>query len=1534
MPDPTQPGAAGVDPGRSAKLKRLIDARLRATTQDSLRRRDAGSSPVASYAQERLWLTEQLLDERSAYNVHHAFRLHGPVDAGALERAVAEVVRRHTVLRTVFTERDGVLELSASADSWLDFEHHDLVGHSDGAEQLARLLEGCAFGVFDLRLGPLIRGLLVRVDDEEFVFVLVAHHIVVDGWSMTILWDELSHAYRTATDGDAPGLPEVSLDYSDYAAWQREWLEGAAAERQLAYWREHLAGLVTTEIPADRPRPVVSSGRGGVVSFEVPDAVAGQLREVARDCGATLFMVVLAAWYAVLTRWSGTTDVAVGTPVAGRSRAELERMVGFFVNTLVLRVELSGDPRFSELVRRVRDVATSAYAHQDVPFERLVEKLIRRRDPGRTPYFQVMFSVEDGEPAVPRLPGVAVTPMPLGVDTAKFDLGVRVQVEGDRIIGTVNYSADLFDRDTAQRIATHYETVLTAAATSPGAPLSALGSLSADERDHLTRLGDGPRAPETLPYLHEVITERARRDAGSVAVVWDGGELTYRELDRQVGAVRESLSDSGVGPESVVGILMERSPAVIVSMVAVLAAGGAFVLIDPTYPANRIERIVTLSGATAVVVRDGIRADGLPTSVTAIDFDRATTRPVVPSAQPGHQAADPDTLAYLAFTSGSTGEPKGVMITHRGLANMMLDVCDRLELTPSDTMGAIASQASDVVIVELLAPLACGARVAVLSREVAADGDQFAAAIDRHRVTVTHASPATSSLLPEEWSSAELRVSSGGATLPGDLAQRLVPRLHTLWNVYGPAEGTVYTTMYTVEDGAPGVRVPIGRPIRGAVVRVLDDNGQMVPIGVQGELVIGGLGVARGYVGRPALTAERFVPDPYGPPGSRVYRTGDLASWSADGSLMYGGRRDHQVQLHGHRVELGEVEAALSAHPAVAHAVVAVRGEERDPVLTGYVVWQTGLRATWSELRAHLRVTLPDHMVPTAFAALDQLPMTPTGKVDRAALPDVVVTRSERTYVPPRDDIGKIVAGVWERELDIDRVGLDDDFFELGGHSLRAARVVSRLRQALRIELAVRTLFEFPVLARFVDAVKRARHEAQPEIPPRPDDVQARLSAYQLRLWFLYNLDPRRRDYNSYVALRLSGALDEQAFTDSLSYLVTRHELLRSRIHGRDDNPTLVTLPPGSFRTEVVDLTGVDPDRRDAELARLVDGCAFGAFDLRVGPLARGLLARIGVEEFVFVFAAHHVAVDGWSMNVLWDELSQVYGQVAEGGAPDLPAVPLRYSDFAYWQRNWLDSGIAERQLAYWRAQLAGLATAQVPADRPRPSVASGRGGVVEFSVPDVVAARLREVARDCGATLFMVALAGWCGVSARWCGTTDVAVGTPAAGRSRVELERIIGFFVNTLVLRMDLSGDPDFTELVRRARNVALDAYANQDVPFERLVERLAPRREPGRTPFFQVMFSAEEGGESLPELPGIKVSTVPLGDEAAKFDLAVGVRVDDGRIAGAITYSVDLFDHSTARRLADHYTTLLATAASAPDKPLSALHGTPAPSSAETM
>ncbi|CAL9354761.1 Tyrocidine synthase 3 [Streptomyces sp. enrichment culture] len=1532
MSDPTRSGE-GADPERSARLKRLINARM-ATGQGSVPRRTS-DSPVASYAQERLWLTEQLLDEHSAYNVHHAFRLRGPVDTPALERAVTDVVRRHAVLRTTFTERDGRLEPVTLTDSWLDFAYHDLVGNEDAAAELSRLTDAAAFGVFDLRTGPLVRALLARVGSEEFVFVFVAHHIVVDGRSMEVLWDELSHAYRVAAGDEVPDLPEVSLEYADFASWQREWLDGGVAERQLAYWRERLAGLVTAEIPADRPRPVVGSGRGGVVDFAVPEEVAERLRGVARDCGATLFMVMLAAWYGVLTRWCGTTDVAVGTPIAGRGRAELERMVGFFVNTLVLRADLSGDPDFRELVGRVRDVAADAYAHQDVPFERLVERLLPRREPGRTPFFQVMFSMEDSEPGTPRLPGVTVTPVPLGVDTAKFDLGVGVRVAGDRIVGSVNYSTDLFDRETAQRLAAHYTTLLTAAAAAPDAPLSALGLLPTDERDHQIRLGTGPRAAEELPYLHEVIAAQARSRGESVAVVGEDGRLTYRELERQVDAVRDVLGDNGIGPESVVGILMERSPAVVVSMIAVLAAGGAFVLIDPAYPVDRIARVITLSGAEAVLVRDGFPVDATPASVAVIDFDSAATRTGRPAARTAARGpADPDTLAYLAFTSGSTGEPKGVMITHRGLSGMMLDVRDRLELTPGDTMGAIASQASDVVIVELLAPLTCGARVAVLPREAAADGELFAAAIDRYHVTVTHASPATSSLLPDEWTSDDLRISSGGATLPGDLAERLVPRVHTLWNVYGPAEATVYTTMHTVRDGAPGHRVPIGRPIRGATVRILDEHGQLAPTGVQGELVIGGSGVARGYVSRPALTAERFVPDPYGPPGSRVYRTGDLASWSADGSLLYGGRQDHQVQLHGHRVELGEIEAALSAHPAVAHAVAAVRGEERDPELAGYVVWQPQAHVPWSELRAHLRVTLPDHMVPTVFATLDRLPLTPTGKVDRAALPDVVRNRSERTYVPPRDDIGKLVAGVWERELEVDRVGLEDDFFDLGGHSLRASRVVSRLRQLLRIELAMKTLFEFPVLAGFVDAVKRAGREAQPGISRRPDDVPAGLSASQLRLWFLYNMDPYRRDYNSHVALRLSGALDEQALADSLTYLVTRHELLRSRIQGRDDNPALITLPPDSFRLEVADLTAVAPGQPATDPSPLVDSCALDVFDLRAGPLARALLIRTGAEEYVFVFAAHHLAVDAWSMEILWDELSRVYGAMAGRGVPDLPELPLRYSDFAHWQRNWLDGEAAERQLAYWRKQLAGSVTARIPADRPRPRTDSGRAGVVEFSVPDTVSDRLRTVARDCGATMSMVLLAGWCDVLSRWCGTTDVAVGTSVAGRGRPETDRMVGFFVNTLVLRMDLSGDPDFTELVGRARDTALDAYAHQDIPFERLVERLAPRREWGRTPYFQVMFSTEEGGPSLPELPGLKVSPVRVGAEPAKYDLSVGVRIDDGRIAGTLTYAADLFDPGTVQRLAEHYTTLLAAAAAAPHKPLSAHPRGSAPSSADPM
>ncbi|MFY1587922.1 amino acid adenylation domain-containing protein [Micromonospora sp. WMMD734] len=1482
--------------------------------------------PVTSYAQERLWLTEQLIQDGTDYNVPYAFRLrHATVDTAALERALSDVVRRHEVLRTRFTSDDDGIKPLVDPPGPVRLHRVDLTGRGpDRFEEALRLANTEALRPFDLRSGPMLRAMLIGLAADDHVLVLVAHHIAVDGWSMPILFEDLSAAYAAYVNGTSPGLAEPVVRYTDFAYWQRAWLDSGVLDEQMAYWRAQLAHPTRAEVPADLPRPAARSGRGAVVEFTIDAEVTQRVHLLAREHSATPFMVLLAGLYAVLTRYTANTDVTIGTPVAGRGQPELERLVGFFVNTLVLRLNPAGTPTFTDLIAHARRTAIDAYSHQDVPFEKLVEQLASDRDPSRDPFFQVMFSLDDNDTSTPQLPDITMTPLPLDANNAKFEISIALAHHDDHLIGAVNYATDLFHPETATQLATHYTRLLTTATNHPDQPLPTLDLLTPTEQHHLLTQSTGPSAAVAPPLVHDLILNRCSRTPEAIAVVDGAQTLDYQGLAHRSGRVAARLSAAGVGPETVVGIMLPRSAATMVAMLAVLRAGAAFMLIDPDQPTGRIRRLLELARAGALLTTGAV-PDGLaPDTVAVVDVDtgQVTSLPSAPGSRRQRSVA-PDNLAYIAFTSGSTGEPKGVMLTHRGLSNLMPDVVEWYELAATHSMAALASVAFDVVILEYLPVLTAGGRVVVLPRELAADGPGLAEAIQRHQITHVHATPTTSSLLPDRWSAPQLCVSSGGEALTADLARRLVPRVRSVLNVYGPAEATICTTFRAVTEPVAGTPVvSIGRPVRGMIVRILDDSLMMCPTGVVGELHVGGTGLGRGYLHRPAFTADRFVPDPFGPPGSRLYRTGDLARWLPDGSLMYLGRRDHQVKIRGQRIELGEIEAALQSQPDVAHAAVVVRGEAPHQHLAGYVVWHPGRAGTWAKVRAHLRATLPAYMVPSTLVVLDRLPRTANGKVDRAALPVAATGHGGPSTGGHRDEIEALVASVWAGELGVEHVAPDDDFFALGGHSLRAVRVLSQLRALLRVDLPLRVMFQSSVLAEFVEEIRAHLGQARTGIQRCPEGVDAPLSAAQRRLWFLVNLRPDRQDYNSYVAMRARGPLDEPALSAALSYVVRRHEILRCRIIGRIDEPVLACLPPVSVVLDRVRLPATVSEEPIAWARTVVTELALRPFDLRSGPMLRAMLIGLAADDHVLVLVAHHIAVDGWSMPILFEDLSAAYAAYVNGTSPGLAEPVVRYTDFAYWQRAWLDSGVLDEQMAYWRAQLAHPTRAEVPADLPRPAARSGRGAVVEFTIDAEVTQRVHLLAREHSATPFMVLLAGLYAVLTRYTANTDVTIGTPVAGRGQPELERLVGFFVNTLVLRLNPAGTPTFTDLIAHARRTAIDAYSHQDVPFEKLVEQLASDRDPSRDPFFQVMFSLDDNDTSTPQLPDITMTPLPLDANNAKFEISIALAHHDDHLIGAVNYATDLFHPETATQLATHYTRLLTTATNHPDQPLPTL------------
>ncbi|MGW2996330.1 amino acid adenylation domain-containing protein, partial [Streptomyces sp. NPDC001193] len=1130
----------------------------------------------------------------------------------------------------------------------------------------------------------------------------------------------------------------------------------------------------------------------------------------------------------------------------------------------------SGDPAFGELLGRVRRTALAAYEHQDVPFDRLVEELRPERDLSRNPLFDVLFQLHPEQLDALPLEGVEVESLDTSNGTAKFDLSLAMTEHPGGLTGTVQYATDLFDRDTVERFGAHYLRLLAGAAETPDAPLSRLDVLS--PREHAALLGEesAPGTDRPAPRtLHSLVAERARLRPDAPAVTCEGRTTGYGELDAAANRLAHRLRELGTGPETRVAVMAGRDPRMLVCVLAVLKAGGAYVPLDVGHPAERIRTVLADSGAHLVLTA-GL-PDGLPAGLTGdlpvLDLD--TERQLIdalPATEPP-VAASPAHLAYLLYTSGSTGRPKGVAVTHAAITGYLAALTSTFGLGPEDAVLARTALTFDPSVRDLFAPLTTGGRIVLASQDEAGDPEALARLLHDEGVTAL-LSIVPSMLEPlvaavtEPAAALRLVMTTGEALTPG-LARAAhtlgVPGRLRLVNQYGPTECTNTTTYHVVTDAdIEAGRIPIGRPLPGARVLVLGEHLEPLPRGAIGELFIAGRGVARGYLGDPARTAEAYPPDPYGPPGARMYRTGDLARLRSDGVLEFHGRRDNQVKVRGHRIELGEVEAALLRHPDVARAVAAAHGEGADRLLAAYVVWRDGSGDPAAVLD-FVRAALPAAMVPSALVVLDALPLTPNGKTDRRALPapEAGTTGGHRAHVAPRTPLERTVVEVWEEVLGEGPIGVRDHFFERGGHSLRATRVISRLRALLDLDIPMQLIFRHPVaedLARAL-ASPGAADATGATIPALPEGPGP-LSFGQQRLWLLDRLQPGRPDYNMPGAVRLTGELDTAAALGALTDVVARHEVLRSRIEetgeGSDAEAFAARVVPGPaslFAPGFTDLSELGAPAAEERARELAAHDAAQPFDLTAAGPLRARLVRIAAREHLLVIVAHHIAFDGWSVGVFWREFFAAYrARTVEGSGP-LPELAVSYREFASWQRNRLGDDALADTLGYWRGRLGGLAPLDLPTDRPRPATPSGRGGQFSFELPEPLLRQLRDLGRRHDATLFMVLLAGFQALLARWSGGEDVAVGSPIAGRDRTELEPLIGFFVNNLVLRTDLSGDPAFGELLARARETALGAYAHQEVPFERLVEEVRPERDLSRNPLFQVMLVLDEDAAADP-------------------------------------------------------------------------------------
>jgi amino acid adenylation domain-containing protein len=1493
----------------------------------------SGDIPL-SFAQQRLWFLDQLDPGSAAYNIPSAVRLTGTLNAAALDAAVSAIVRRHEALRTVFgrgADGDPVQIILPAGPFPLPVV--DLSALAAPGEEARRLAVEEARRPFDLAQGPLLRVLRVARGEREHDLLITMHHIVSDGWSMGVLVRELTALYAAFTTGLPSPLPELPVQFGDFAVWQRRWLSGAVLEAELDHWRERLSGAPPAlELPTDRPRPAVQTFRGAMVDFVLPRRLLAGLTGFVRQRKATLFMALLAAFATLLARLTGQEDVSMGSPIAGRTDTQTEGLIGFFANTLVLRTRLDAGPGMGDLLARVRDTTLAAYAHQQVPFESLVERLQPERDLGRTPLFQVMLALQNAPPGALQAPGLRLAPLLVDSGTAKFELTLTLAEQGGALQGSAEHNRDLFDGTTIRRLLGQWEVLLDAALEEPERNVFELPLLTAAERQALLVEWNDTGGPSPAGLLPDLFAAQARRNPEAVALVWKEERLTYGELAARVQALADRLRRLGVGPEVRAGVLLERSPDLVVALLAILESGGAYVPLDPAYPRERLAWIAADAAVALVITEEALLPlAGEITAGPVVDV-RAGGPEEGPKARASSARGNAlgwegtaDNLAYLIYTSGSTGRPKGVAIEHRSAAARVRWAAEAF--SPEELAGVLASTsvAFDLSVFEIFVPLCLGGTVYLA--ENALELPSLPAAGE---VTLLNTVPAAAAALAEIPASVRT-INLAGEPLHPELAARLYEnsRGERVLNLYGPSEDTTYSTWASVSRGAE--RVTIGRPLPGTRVSLLDRAFQPVPVGVTGELCLAGAGLARGYFGRPDLTAERFVPDPR-EPGGRLYRTGDLARRLPGGEIDFLGRLDHQVKVRGFRIEPGEIETALESHPAVREAAVVARGEGVGRHLAAFY-GADGVDP--SALRDWLRERLPEHMVPSLLIPLGALPRTPNGKVDRRALErsDVSEAAAAGQHTPLRTATEELLAGLFADvlSLPLGGVGGEDDFFARGGHSLLATRLLSRVREAWGVELPLRAVFEAPrlaALARRIEALRQTRDEApEPPLVPVPRTGGLPLSFAQHRLWFLDRLEPGGTAYNMPIALRLHGELETAALESALAALTARHEALRTTFADRSGEPLQRISPaaPGISGMALyrIDLQGLPADRREAEARRLAAEEAAAPFDLARGPLLRSRLLRLAAGDHILLLTIHHIVSDGWSLGVLVRDMLELYRSAVGGTPPALPALPVQPADHAVWQRQWLRGEALDERLSHWRRSLAGApAVLDLPTDRPRPLLRSSRGAAVPLALSPGLSARISALGRRQGATLHMTWLAALAALLARsGCGF-DLPLGTTVANRGRLELEDLIGFFVNTLVLRVDASGDPTAAELLRRARETALTAYAWQDLPFEKLVEELKPERSLAHTPLFQVLLGVQNAPAPPLEPPGLAVTPLPMEAHTARFDLSLTVFDTEPDLSGNLTWSTDLFDATTAQRMLEHLAVLLDAMAGEPALRLSEL------------
>ncbi|PSF28879.1 non-ribosomal peptide synthetase, partial [Aphanothece hegewaldii CCALA 016] len=1478
----------------------------------------ARDKPIpVSFAQARLWFHEQLEGANATYNMPAALHLQGILNIVALKKSLQEIINRHEILRTQFSENAQTVNqiiLNNLKFNLLEIDLYSVV-KSEQMEKVYQLATEEAQKPFDLTKVPLIRATLIKLEAQSNVLLLTMHHIISDGWSIEIFIKELGILYQAFCENKPSPLSNLTIQYADFSVWQRQWLQGNILNQQLQYWKQQLNHAPSLlNLPTDKPRPVFQSFCGQTQTFTLTNLFKKKLETLSQQYRTTLFTTLLTAFAVLLSRYSAQKDIIIGTPIANRNRTEIEPLIGFFVNSLPIRIKLENNPTFTDLLQQVRSSCLDGFAHQDIPFEKLVEELQPERNPSYHPLFQVMFDLQKEPLSQIKTENLTLSLLKIESNTAKFDLTLSFEETESELIGEFEYNSDLFESSTIQRMIGHFQTLIQNIITQTERPIRELNILTQAEQEKILNEWNKTEVNYSSECIHQLFEKQVEKTPNAIALIYQKQQLTYSQLNSKANQLAHYLISLGVRPETRVGISVERSIEMIIAILAILKSGSVYVPIDPDYPTSRLDYIINDAQINILLTQEHLLQQFIEKvpNIHSLSLDVTS----FPTTNPVTQV-NPNNLAYIIYTSGSTGQPKGVMIPHQAVVSFTNSAISTYNFTAFDKILQFATISFDAAVEEIYGALSSGATLVLRSATMLDSFETFLKESQIEEITVwdlptaywqqlTNFIANTGQIIPE---TLRLVIIGGEAASVNsiNLWREKIGTSPRLFNTYGPTETTVVATKYEITSSIDINTVPIGKPLNNVQTYILDQYLQPVPIGVLGELHIGGKQLALGYLNRPELTTEKFISNPFSnDPLVKLYKTGDLARYLSDGNIEYVGRIDNQIKLRGFRIELGEIEAILTQHPQISESLVIV--SQTTPLkqkLIAYLVTKDS-EIESASIRAWCNEKLPAYMIPAVYVILDAFPLTPNGKINRNALP--IPNQSIERKKPPTTPTEQLLALIWSDILNIENIEREDNFFELGGHSLLATQVISRIRQNLKVEIPVKSLFTYPTIEQLAQHITQIQQSEQlPPIKARErNTTNLPLSFAQARLWFLDQLEEHSSTYNMPIVLQITGQLNTEALQKSWTEIVTRHEVLRTNFVTHDGIPVQIIHPEVDTEINYIDFS---KNTTNQKITDLISTEIEKPFNLSSDRLGRVSLINLGQDKYLLLVTLHHIISDGWSMSILVQELSTLYQAFSQNKTSPLSELPIQYADFAQWQREILTDEYLDKQLQYWQQQLEqSTTTLNLPTDYPRSTLVTNRGASFPLQINQEITSKLKMITHQQGVTLFMLLLSVFSVILSRYSGQTDLIIGSPIANRNRAEIEPLIGFFVNTLPLRINLENNPTFSDLLKQVRDICLDGYAHQDIPFEKLVEELKIERNMTQNPLFQVMFVLQNTPEDKLKLGELDLTVLDSESQTAKFDLTLSMEETEKGLIGIWEYKTDLFKTETIERLSQHFQNLL--------------------------